>query len=157
MKKLLVLVAISVLFSGCATIFKGSNENVKVNATPAAATIVVKAQTGQVMYQGEVPTEVKLPKKNTYTVEVALAGYKSQTIYIGQSVTGWFWGNLCLGGVVGMVIDWATGSMWDLNPNQIDVKLAIAMTNSASGPALVFYTRDEAGQLRYMVVPLLRA
>jgi len=157
MKKLLVLVAASVLISGCATIFTGTEANVKVNATPAAATIVIKAQTGQVFYQGEVPAEVKLPKKNTYSVEVSLTGYKTQSILIGQNVEGWFWGNLCLGGVVGMVIDWATGGMWDLNPKQIDAKLVVAMTNGASGPAVVFYARDDQGQLRYIVVPLVRA
>ena len=38
-----------------------------------------------------------------------------------------------------------------------DGGLLVAMINGASGPALVFYTRDDEGQLRYMVVPLLKA
>lgn len=148
MKKLLGFLAVAVLVSGCATIFTGTGAIVKVTAEPAAAIIVIKSQTGQVFYQGEVPASVKLPKKNNYTVEITLAGYKTQTVYISQDVTGWFWGNICLGGLIGMVIDWATGGMWDLNPTQIDVKLAVAMTDGAAGPVVVFYTRDDEGQLR---------
>ncbi|MGA2764557.1 MAG: hypothetical protein ABSG17_14455 [Spirochaetia bacterium] len=90
-------------------------------------------------------------------MEISLAGYKTQTVNITQGVTGWFWGNLCFGGVIGMVIDLVTGGMWDLHPTEIDAKLTVAMTNGASGPAVVFYTRDDEGQLRYVIVPLLRA
>jgi len=157
MKKLLSLLAVAVLVSGCATIFTGTDANVKVTADPAAAAIVIKSQTGQVFYQGEVPASVKLPKKNSYSVEIAVAGYKTQTVIISQGVTGWFWGNLCLGGVIGMLIDWGSGGMWDLNPTQIDAKLAVAMTDGAAGHAVVFYTRDDEGQLRYVVVPLIKA
>jgi uncharacterized protein YceK len=64
MKKLLGFLAVAVLVSGCATIFTGTGAIVKVTAEPAAAIIVIKSQTGQVFYQGEVPASVKLPKKN---------------------------------------------------------------------------------------------
>lgn len=56
-----------------------------------------------------------------------------------------------------MVIDWATGAMWDLNPSQIDAKLSVARADGADGPAVVFYTRDDYGQLRYVVTPLIKA
>lgn len=156
MKKLLALLAVALLLSGCATLFTGTDANVKVNADPNTASVVIKSQAGQVVYEGVVPATVKLPKKNTYTVEITQAGYKTQTVYIAQSVTGWFWGNICIGGVIGMLIDWGTGGMWDLNPTQIDAKLAMAKVNGVDGPAVAFYTRDDEGQLRYVVVPLIK-
>jgi uncharacterized protein YceK len=156
-KKLLVLLAIALLLSGCATLFTGTDANVKVTADPGTANAVIKTQGGQVVYDGAVPATVKLPKKNSYTVEITQAGYKTQTVFISQGVTGWFWGNLCLGGVVGMLIDWGTGGMWDLHPSQIDAKLAMAKVDGVDGPAVAFYTRDDEGQLRYVVVPLIKS
>ena len=157
MKKFLGLLVCLVLLAGCGTLFNGTDANMKVTASPDRATVVIKSQSGQVFYNGPAPTEVRLPKKETYTVEISLAGYKTQTVAITQSVTGWFWGNFCFGDVIGMVIDFVTGGMWDLHPTEIDARLTVAMTNGASGPAVVFYTRDDEGQLRYVIVPLLRA
>jgi hypothetical protein len=153
----LLFIAVLIMMSSCATIFKGTSSNLKVSANQPKAMVSIKNQNGIVVYDGEAPALVKLSKNSEYTVAISLDGYKTQTIGITRSVTGWFWGNLCLGGVVGMVIDYATGGMWDLNPSHIDVKLAVVMTNSISGPGMAFYTRDDDGQLRYIVIPLIKA
>jgi uncharacterized protein YceK len=152
MKRLVYVLLVALLFTGCATMFTGTQTPVNVTATPATASVVIKAQTGQVYYQGEAPAVVKLDKKNTYQVEITLTGYKTQIVMISQTVTGWFWGNLCTSLFVGWAIDFITGGMWDLNPSTIDVKLAVALNQGSSIPGIVFYTRDDEGQLRYLVM-----
>ena len=40
-------------------------------------------------------------------------------------MSGWYWGNLVLGGLIGMLaVDPATGAMWNIAPDKIDRKLA---------------------------------
>jgi uncharacterized protein YceK len=56
------LACLAVVLSGCATIMSGSDQEVKINSSPAAH-VVITANTGQVLYEGEAPATVKRPRK----------------------------------------------------------------------------------------------
>lgn len=147
----------AVVFYGCATIFEGTNQDVSINSTPEKANFVVKTLGGFEVAGGTTPGVVKLAKKNQYSVTVKLPGYNDATVAITQSLQGWFWGNLICGGVVGMVIDAVDGAMWDLEPNQIMVSLVTAsVDNQPNRVYAVFRAYDDQGQLRTLVVPMIR-
>jgi hypothetical protein len=57
-------------------------------------------------------------------VQIELAGYQSENIIIRREIAGWFWANIFLGGVVGMVIDYSTNNMWTHSPTIINLDLS---------------------------------
>lgn len=58
-------------------------------------------------------------------LEVALAGYHKQAVEVGTSNNGWVFGNCLFGlvGIVGIVIDAATGSMRVINEEPVNIQL----------------------------------
>lgn len=153
----LTLLSVAITLSGCATLFGGGpKQTVSFHTDQPKAHFTIKDQTGQEVFDGTDPGTLQLPKKNTYTVEITLDGYAKQTLYISQGVNGWFWGNICIGGLVGMAVDFATGSMWDLQPSKVDVKLKTAMIQTDNGYVVTFVTRDDKGQLRSLDVVLTK-
>lgn len=159
MKKALVLalggVLALTLLTGCATLLGGGpKQNVSVKADQAKANFLIKDQTGTVVYEGKDPGILTLARKYTYTVEVSLDGYAKQTVTISQGINGWFWGNICIGGFIGMGVDFITGSMWDLQPSNLNIKMKTAMAETANGFVVTFVTRDDNGELRSLDVTL---
>ncbi len=160
MKKLYPFIAVVALvftFISCATIFKGSTQNVSINSTPDKASVVVKTMAGSEVFSGLTPVTAPLSKKHEYLVTIKLEGYKDATIQISQSLQGWFWGNLICGGIIGMIIDFTSGAMWDLQPENISISLVTAYNNgSETQTYAVFRTLDDEGQLRMLVIPMIK-
>jgi hypothetical protein len=142
---------------GCATVFKGTTQDVALNSNPQKASVKVKSMAGVEIFSGTTPTAVKLPKKSEYIVTIDMQGYKPSTVQITQSLEGWFWGNLICGGVIGMIIDYVSGAMWDLEPEQVSVSLVTASVNGTDTRTYaVFMAYDKDGNLRSLAVPLIR-
>lgn len=157
MKNSLILLLPLFLIMSCASIVKGTNQQVKIDSEPTAQ-IQVIADSGQVYYEGKVPTSIKLPKKNSYTVKFTKDGYEGKTVPITQSFETWYIGNLLCGGIPGFVVDAVTGAMYKLEPNHINVNLAeVTTTRGEKTEYLVFQTYDQNGDLRTMLVPIERA
>lgn len=157
-RKFIAVAVVGLLvLTGCATILGGgAQQKVSVKADQAGATFLIKDQTGTVVFEGKDPGTLTLARKYTYTVEVSLDGYAKQTLMISQGINGWFWGNICLGGFIGMGIDFMTGAMWNLQPSNLSIKLKTAMTKTTDGYLVTFYTRDDNGDLRSLDVPLTK-
>jgi hypothetical protein len=53
-----------------------------------------------------------------------LPGYSQAEIKLDSSVSGWYFGNLLLGGLIGMlIVDPLTGAMYNLTPEKIEQPL----------------------------------
>ncbi len=53
-----------------------------------------------------------------------MPGYKVTEVELTPKMSGWYWGNLLFGGLIGMLaVDPATGAMWNIAPEKIDRKL----------------------------------
>lgn len=123
------------LMSGCASIVSESNYTVAVDSQPSQARFVIKDQSGNKVESGTTPAKVSLTagagyfKRQSYTVELSKAGYESQTTTLASGIDEWYWANLLLGGVIGMVgVDPATGAMYDL-PESVEGVLQTAPPN----------------------------
>ena len=124
-----IIAAFSFLTAGCASIVGQTNYPVVINSTPDDAAIVVKDERGLAVFKGKTPTTVSLLSGESYfhgksyTVEFSKPGYETQTAYIKSSISGWYFGNILIGGVVGfLIVDPITGKMYKL-PKDVQIVL----------------------------------
>ncbi len=141
---------------GCATMFNGKPQVIPVTSD-VVVNIVVKNATGIVVFEGVTPAELKLPRNSTYTVTVSAPGYASETFALNQKIQGWFWVSLCTTGLVGIIVDAATGSMNELTPAQLNVTVRTVSQNNTEMIQVGFFAKDEEGNLRFITLPLVRA
>jgi hypothetical protein len=122
--KCLLIAVVSLGITSCATIFGGgSSQTVSFASDPAAANFTVKSSSGLMMSQGKTPATIRLPRKNEYQIEFNAPGFQQQSMVLTKGINGWIWPNLLLGGIVGLAIDFATGSAWKLEPALVNVTL----------------------------------
>jgi hypothetical protein len=118
---------------GCASIVHGGDRTVTVRSAPPGARVSVRTLEGSVVATATTPCTVRLdPKRGyfkgqNYLVRLELAGYTPFELPLQPQVSGWYFGNILLGGVIGMVaVDPVTGSMWNLQPDKLDIRLVAA-------------------------------
>ncbi len=129
MKKILLVLLVSTLTSGCASIASKSHYDLAINSDPTGADFVVTDREGKRVFTGSTPAMVKLKasagffKNQAYVIELNKPGFEPRTYTVSSKLDGWYWGNLFIGGLLGMlVIDPATGAMYKL-PESVNVML----------------------------------
>ena len=138
-----VLVLLSV-FSSCATIVSKSSYPVSFGSEPAGTTITVTNREHVDVFKGKTPCAVKLKagskffSKEQYTVKFSRLGYEDRVVPINFKINGWYFGNLLIGGVIGMlIVDPATGAMWRIEQDDFYQKYdAVDKNARATQPAL---------------------
>jgi hypothetical protein len=125
MIRLLLAAAIALPCFGCASVTRGTTENISIATTPAGATAEISGL--------EIPTACVTPcvvqaKRNAdITVTINKPGYEAEVIPLTKEVPGsgaaGFAGNLLAGGLVGMGVDAVTGAAQDHKPNPVIVTL----------------------------------
>lgn len=117
----------------CATVTRGTHTQFAVESEPAGA--AVKTSTG--FSCASTPCSFKMSRKESFDVTITKDGFKPQTVHVASKVSGGggagFVGNAVAGGALGMVIDAADGSMNNLYPNPVHVKLDPETQASADG------------------------
>jgi len=114
---LLVLVSFVFLSSGCATIVKGNRQLVTINSTPPGAKVKIDG------LKGTAPYSASLSRGQDYVVTVSKDGYNTEQRQITKS-----FGALSIFGnlpwlLIGVIVDFASGSAYNLYPTNIDVEL----------------------------------
>jgi hypothetical protein len=61
----------------------------------------------------------KLDRDKDHTVTIELVGYEPYSATITKSVTGWVWGNILFGGIIGLAVDAISGGLYVLSPEQV--------------------------------------
>jgi hypothetical protein len=119
MKFRTVVTAVSLVSTtACATIMQGGQQPVAVSSTPAGASISVDGQP-----MGNTPATLTLSRKDTHVVSLVLDGYMPYTMTLEKKTSGWAWGNIVFGGVVGVVVDASTGALYRLSPANVDANM----------------------------------
>lgn len=138
---------IMLLTGSCASIVGGTSSNLYIRTEPRQAQIVIADKKGREVFNGKGPAQVKLQNgagyftPARYTVSVSADGYLDQEFTVNFRLNGWYFGNLAIGGVLGMIIiDPISGGMWKIEDGAIDAQLE---RNSAYvSPHLRIYTPD---------------
>jgi hypothetical protein len=112
----------ALVFTGCATVTRGTTETLMIQSTPSGAD--VRVSNG---FTGRTPFTFTAPRKGDLIVTISLPGYESQEHILHSSVAGkgvaGVAGNALIGGVIGIGVDMATGAALSHNPNPLIVTL----------------------------------
>jgi hypothetical protein len=135
--------------SGCATIVHSGPRSVPIASEPPGAKVSIYDRSNTLVMTNTTPFVAQLPmrfgyfKAQNYRLEFQLAGHAPAVVNLDSSVSGWYFGNLLLGGLIGMlIVDPLTGAMYNLEPGKIDQPL------SASQAQII---RERKGVLVVMV------
>ena len=128
---------VSLSISGCATIFGKSKYPVTINSTPNAANIIITNKKGDTIFKGTAPAVVTLKtsrgyfKKESYLVRLSAPGYSEKIFPIDFIINEFYFGNILLGGAIGMlIIDPLTGCMWTLPARRDKINGILTPLNS---------------------------
>ena len=137
MIRLLLAAAIVLPCLGCASVTRGTTENISIATTPAGATADISGL--DIPTACVTPCVVQAKRSADITVTVNKEGYEPQIIPLTKEVPGsgaaGFAGNILLGGVVGMGVDAVTGAALDHRPNPVIVTLQPLAPASPRSPA----------------------
>lgn len=121
-----VLLTFASILGGCATIMAGGPDRIPISTNPPGATVFVDN-----VPVGTTPTVVTLNRETSSgMIRIEMAGFAPITVVRGKSINGWFWANLCLGGVIGIVVDIVTGDIKAFD----DAPIAVGMTPAGGAP-----------------------
>src|ERR1700738_5319161 len=119
MIRLLLSAAIALPCLGCASVTRGTTENISISTTPSGATAEIAGL--EIPTACVTPCVVQAKRSADITVAINKDGYEPQIIPLTKEVpaTGaaGFAGNILAGGLVGMGVDAVTGAALDHKPN----------------------------------------
>ena len=127
----LALLGAAAALSGCATIVHSGPRSIPVASTPAGAKVSIYDRENTLVQTNTTPFVASLDSKygyfkgQTYRLVFEMPGYSPAEIKLDASLSGWYFGNLVFGGLIGMlIVDPLTGAMYNLTPEKIDQHLS---------------------------------
>ena len=116
--KIVALVLVCLYLASCASILKGTHQEVNFNSTPQKARVIVNGTD-----MGESPLSLKLESKKDYVIEFRAEGFKPKTVAIANHVgAGWIILDV-LCGLVPVIVDAATGAWSGLDQTSVNAVL----------------------------------
>lgn len=123
---------LAIFGTGCATVLHGTTQTVEITTTPSGATALI-LPVGKTL---STPGKVRLDRRRAHTVRLSLDGYAVETAYLDRVTSGAIYGNLALGGLIGLSIDASNGAAYQLTPKSLHVTLRpLADDSQAHGAA----------------------
>ncbi len=144
-KKFLTPLLLIFLTSGCASLLSDNRYAISISSSPPNAFFQITDNNKSLVYTGFTPATVRLKsskgyfKPAKYTLSFENEGYQDHLSSMNGKIDNLYWGNILLGGAIGMaIIDPLTGSMWalprhysvQLKPDMNDIKLGIGPDDS---------------------------
>lgn len=117
----LPVLAGTILLAGCASIMHGTSQGVGLSSSPTAAKVTVDNKP-----LGITPVVASLSRKNTHIVRFDMDGFLPYEATVTRKVSGWVWGNIVFGGLIGLAVDAISGGLYELSPDQVSATLGKA-------------------------------
>jgi len=124
---IVLLLGACAALTGCATIFHGGPRAVPIASTPPGAKVSIYDRSNTLVMTNTTPFVAQLPMKagyfkaQNYRLVFEQPGYATSEVTLGSSISGWYFGNILLGGLLGMVVvDPLTGAMYNVAPEKVD-------------------------------------
>ncbi|MBU0744754.1 MAG: PEGA domain-containing protein [Gammaproteobacteria bacterium] len=111
MHKFLPVAILVLLSTGCATMFRGTEQSVSINTTPNGAKVMFSDGRSCIS-----PCNLSVKRKDTVGITIEKKGYHTHTTSLVPTLSG---SGVLLGGIV----DYGTGAVYDLQPNPLHVHL----------------------------------
>lgn len=127
MKGLFISFAAAIALGGCATITRGTTDQIQIHSSPDGARATTSL--GQ---SCQTPCTLTVSRKDEFTVHFDKDGFSPQDVDVKTQVAGTgaagFAGNIVFGGLIGMGADAATGATLEHVPNPVNADLAPVQT-----------------------------
>lgn len=112
-KKLLIAITLAsmIMFSGCATILGGGNQQtISINSTkPMKGSMTYADGSGLQYFTTPATLSVERKSKDIY-LDSKNKEFDKATLK--SNINGWFWGNIIFGGLIGSTTDSVGGAAW---------------------------------------------
>lgn len=122
----LYLAAACLFLSGCASIVGQKIYTVTFDTDPSPAAMTIKDEGGAVLFNGQSPHTMVVRSSNgyfsraEYMMSAKAEGYRANAMTVGATISGWYWGNIVFGGLIGwLIVDPLTGAMYKLEPRYV--------------------------------------
>ena len=135
------LVGCALALGACASVMHGTHQDVGIASAPTGAKVSVDGQD-----KGNTPLVAHLARKQNHLVRLELAGYQPYETTLTRSVSGWVWGNIVIGGLIGLAVDAIDGGLYKLTPEQVSGTLqssAAALAPNADGLYIAVVLRPQ--------------
>lgn len=126
------LLTVSLFISGCASIFGKTKYPVSLSSMPSVANVLITNNKGDTVFNGTTPATVSLKgssgffKKASYDLTFRADGFQEKKHTIKATINGFYFGNILIGGVLGMlIIDPATGRMYAIKSTDQNIHLTL--------------------------------
>jgi hypothetical protein len=106
------------LLTSCATIMHGTRQSIGISSNPTNANIWVDHS-----YVGTTPIIVDMTRKDNHIVTIDLEGYQPYQVTLTRTLSGWVFGNIIFGGIIGLAVDAISGGIYVLTPEQIQAEM----------------------------------
>lgn len=140
----------ALLLPSCASIFNRSVQPVKVTSEPSGLNYTVKDSEGRLVSSGVTPGEEKLKTSPgyfhgaSYTFTFSKGKKELGTQTLDARVSGWYYGNILIGGIIGLVVvDPLTGSMYTLPDDVHFHGQTVASVSHPQAGSLAFVSIDQ--------------
>jgi len=124
-----------VAITGCATIVHGGPRQITVSSRPPGAKVSIYDRSNTLVQTNTTPFVAQLPTRygyfqgQSYRMVFELPAYAPAEVRLKSTLSGWYFGNVLIGGWLGMlIIDPMTGAMFDLSPDKIEQPLTGAQS-----------------------------
>lgn len=124
---LLLCGLVMITSSGCCSIMSGSTQEIAISSTPPGATVTADSGTSITT-----PGSIVLRRNIRHTLVAELPGYKQQQVQLEKKLNNWVWGNILIGGLIGLVIDMVSGAIDELHPKEVHFQFQDASDDSAT-------------------------
>lgn len=118
LKQLALMLLSIIIITSCATIVHGTRQSIGIASNPTNAHVWVDK-----IFMGTTPLVVDMSRKDNHFVRIEMMGYQPYEIVFSKKVSGWIFGNIVFGGVIGLAIDAISGGIYMLTPEQIQAEL----------------------------------
>ncbi|MDP4594606.1 MAG: PEGA domain-containing protein [Beijerinckiaceae bacterium] len=134
MKILVLAGALLFPLAGCATVTRGTTNEIQLYSEPSGAT--ARTSLSQVC---TTPCTLTVSRKSEFSVTFSKPGFEDQIVHVKTLIAGsgaaGFAGNVVLGGVVGMGVDAYTGATLQHVPNPVRATLISLGRSPVAEPA----------------------
>lgn len=124
--RILCVAVLCAALGGCASVTRGWDENIAISSTPSGAIATITGPS-EPHAPCVTPCSIKVKRSDDVSIAFAKEGYEPQIVNLTKEIapTGaaGFAGNILLGGVVGGVVDAASGAALDHKPNPVIVTM----------------------------------
>lgn len=111
MKKILLTITLLSL-QACASIIDGHTQAIAVNTNPPKADCVLNRQNAPIGEIQSTPGSLVIEKtRDDINIACNKNGYQQSTTMEKSGVDGWVFGNIALGGLIGLAVDAGTGAI----------------------------------------------